>query len=62
MSIKEQRREDFRTAVGDDCMGWFVARYGWEKLEYEATSPMHLIQLVAARIVEAEKAEKEANK
>lgn len=57
-SEKDRRRHDFRTAVGEDCMGWFCQRYGWGKLEYEASSPIHLIQLVAAKIVEAENAEK----
>lgn len=54
-SMKDQRRADFRTAVGQDCMGWFCERYGWGKLEYEASSPIDLIRLVAAKIVEAEK-------
>lgn len=56
---QETRRLDFRIAVGQDCMGWFCAKYGWGTLEYEASSPIDLIRLVAGKIVEAEKIEKE---
>lgn len=55
---QEERRLNFRIAVGQDCMGWFCAKHGWGKLEYEASSPIDLIRLVAAKIVQAEKEEK----
>lgn len=55
---QEERRINFRIAVGQDCMGWFCAKHGWGKLEYEASSPIDLIRLVAEKIVQVEKEEK----
>lgn len=43
---------DFRLAVGKDCMGWFCNRYGWGKDEWNATSPIQLISVIALKIDE----------
>lgn len=38
---------DFRTAIGQNCLGWFCERYGLGAMEYEAETSIDLIRLVA---------------
>ncbi len=48
--IVAQRLNDFRTAVSQNCMGWFCEKYGLGDFEFAAKDQMELYRAVAAKL------------